>query len=538
MLALLAGSLACTQALADDWRYRVRPGDTVWDLSRKYLRPDVPWQRLQAHNGVEDPQALVPGSVFRIPVAWLRRRPAEAVVVALTGPVEASASGRFHDAAPAVEGMRLAGGSALRTGPGASLTVELADGSRLQVQADSELHFDQLSAYGATGMVDTRLRLPRGRASHSVRPSRGPASRYVVDMPGMSTSVRGTEFRVASEDGRPRAEVLEGRVQAQGGPRRVLLAEGRGTTLDAAGHARPATALLPAADLSQWPRELHDLPARLSWPAVEGAQGYRLQASAHEDFRTLLQDESFDTAEAWLRLREEGPVFVRVRAIDAQGLEGRDAQATMLVAAQPAPPFAIAPADGGHAEAPRPRLQWSGSADPARRYRVEVAGDAGFASPLAAGSGLRGTRWRVPVDLPPGRYAWRVGSIDATGREGPWSDPQPFELHAPGEGPSTETSQADGVLQLRWRGEAEGVRYQVQVARDAAFERGMFEREVDGNSVALEGLRAGTWHVRVRALEDDGHAHPWGPTEVVKTGCLPCRILAGAGAAAVLLLVL
>ena len=58
-LALL---LASVPGRAQDWSYRVRPGDTVWDLSGKYLRRDIPWQRLQAHNRIEDPYRLPPAS--------------------------------------------------------------------------------------------------------------------------------------------------------------------------------------------------------------------------------------------------------------------------------------------------------------------------------------------------------------------------------------------------------------------------------------------------------------------------------------------
>ena len=36
-------------------------------------------------------------------------------------------------------------------------------------------------------------------------------------------------------------------------------------------------------------------------------------------------------------------------------------------------------------------------------------------------------------------------------------------------------------------------------------------------------------------VDDDGFTHPYGPTQVLKTGCLPCRVLAGAGIVLVLL---
>src|SRR5690606_22341697 len=161
---LLAAAFLSATAQAQEWRYRVRPGDTVWDLARMYTRPDVPWERLQSHNNIDDPYHLVPASVVLFPAEWLRRQPATAKVIAVIGAAEASGSGRFDDAISVTEGLRLAAGAALRTPPDASLTLEFADGSRLQLQGDSELHFDRLSAYGATGMVDTRLRLPRGRA--------------------------------------------------------------------------------------------------------------------------------------------------------------------------------------------------------------------------------------------------------------------------------------------------------------------------------------------------------------------------------------
>ena len=48
----------------------------------------------------------------------------------------------------------------------------------------------------------------------------------------------------------------------------------------------------------------------------------------------------------------------------------------------------------------------------------------------------------------------------------------------------------------------------------------------------------GTWYLRVQAVDDDGFEHPFGPTQSVKLGCTPCRVLAGAGGVLLLLLAL
>jgi hypothetical protein len=35
---------------ADDWIYTTRPDDTLWDISKKYLKSANYWKRLQQHN--------------------------------------------------------------------------------------------------------------------------------------------------------------------------------------------------------------------------------------------------------------------------------------------------------------------------------------------------------------------------------------------------------------------------------------------------------------------------------------------------------
>lgn len=50
MLCALLLLLLPGVAGAQDWNYRVRPGDTLWDLGGLYLKPSVRWQQLQQHN--------------------------------------------------------------------------------------------------------------------------------------------------------------------------------------------------------------------------------------------------------------------------------------------------------------------------------------------------------------------------------------------------------------------------------------------------------------------------------------------------------
>ena len=66
-------------------------------------------------------------------------------------------------------GMSLGSGASLKTSPDASLSLQFADGSRLQLLGDSELLLDRLTRFGRSGMVDTRLRLRGGGPKRAIR---------------------------------------------------------------------------------------------------------------------------------------------------------------------------------------------------------------------------------------------------------------------------------------------------------------------------------------------------------------------------------
>ncbi|MGL4692291.1 MAG: FecR family protein, partial [Stenotrophomonas maltophilia] len=289
LLVLVAVMLSAAPVLAQDWTYRVRPGDTIWDLSARYLKPSIAWEQLQSHNGIADPYRLPPGSQLRFPVAWLQVQPAPARVLAVRGPVQSLTEGQPRR--DVIEGDLLRIGQELLTGEDASVTVVFADDSRLQLRERSRLRFDQLSRYGRTGMVDTRLRLEQGRASNRVTPANGPASRYIIDAPTATSSVRGTVFRVsAGQDGRGAAtEVLEGRVQVGNPHGQRLVTRGQATrspSLD----TRPAglEALLPAPVLATEPQRLATLPAAVAWQPVNGAAGYRVEVVRADQPEVLL----------------------------------------------------------------------------------------------------------------------------------------------------------------------------------------------------------------------------------------------------------
>lgn len=520
---------------AQDWNYRVRPGDTLWDLGARHLKAGIDWRRLQAHNRIADPYHLPPGTRMRFPIGWLRIEPAKARVIAVRGAVNVLAS----DTAPArlvSEGMRLGIGSRLETGPNASATLEFADGSRLMVKDNSAIVFDELSSYGATGMVDTRMRLQRGRTFNRVIPAKGPASRYIIETPSATSSVRGTRFRVsAGDEGESDAtEVLEGRVQVGAQHRQVLVMPGFGSLAGTGAAPSAPIRLLPTPSLIDAASVLEQLPATVAWTPVPGASAYRVEVVRDDAPEVLL----FESRVAATQLRIDdlpaGRQRLLVRAIADNGLSGHDLVQVFTVNDQPAPPLTLRPIDGETLHQPRPRFEWARAAD-AERTRVQIARDDGFAQPLIDEE-VKGLRLRHEHALAPGAYYWRVASRDGNGRLGRFGNALPFTVSDAPVDPGLQPPQAaKGLLTLRWQQGAPGQRYRVQIARKPDFARPLLEQVVDVPQVELPRPGGGTWHVRVQTLEDDGYAAPYGPTQEIR---LPCRLCYAGGAAGAVLLLL
>lgn len=534
----LAFALSCAwvaQAAAQDWTYRIRPGDTLWDLSGEYLKPGIPWQRLQSHNRISNPYQLPPGSTLRFPLAWLYAQPAKARVVAVQGQATVETAGNGMPATVA-QGMALGIGAVLRTSKDATLSLEFADGSRLLLQGDSELHLDQMSRYGKSGMVDTRLRLQRGRITNTVKPSPGATPGFIVDTPNASSAVRGTKFRMDSDSDSTRTEVVEGNVAVNAGHYGRLVGKGYGTVV-AAGQASPirAVKLLPAPDLSGVPARLNGMRAQLQWPAVDGAQHYRVEVSRSAAFETLLLDIEAAGAGTRLPVLEDGNHYLRVRAIDARGLEGNDASAAFLVETLPEPPFAIAPAAGSIVRDPQPELRWTSAAD-AATYRVEIADNPAFDSATALRVPASSNAARIDPPLPPGTYYWRIASDAANGRQGPYSDPLAFTLRPLVEAGEIGHESSDSrEVTFRWRAGAPGQRYRFQLSRTQDFARPRVDQYVAEPQVTLPKLPAGTWYLRAQAIDSDGYAAPFPPAQSVQVPCRACSALVGTGALLILL---
>lgn len=474
-----------------EWRYTVRPGDTLIGIGRAYLNQPEDWRQLQRLNNVINPHRLMPGSGLRVPLVLLKQQPAPAKVVSVSGQVTVTLPG-----------------AAIQSRNG-SAVIEFADGSRLIIQPNSSLRLDTLSVYAGGGMVDTRVRLQQGRAELSANPRKQQGNRLQVITPSAVAAVRGTVFRVSADEAVMREETLEGQVGVGASGQEVVVANAQGTLAETGKPPKPPVALLGSPDVSKLPAKLDRYPLRFPLPELKGAENWAGQIAPDAGFGAiLLEKESKGPVLAFAEL-PDGKYFLRLRGVDGLGLHGLDSLHAFEVDAHPFPPLPGNPANESKVRVAQPVMDWTQSQE-ASRYRIQLSRDTAFGN-LLAQEVLEKASYQ-PAALQEGEYFWRVASIDAAGEQGPYTDVRRFTYKpapgAPDLGNSAIQIGEDSV-RIELPALPSGQQYETIFAKDANLKQVVWQGKPDGLKLALPRPDAGTYYLGARGVEADGTSGPY-----------------------------
>ena len=409
-------------------------------------------------------------------------------------------------------GLFLQSGDTLHTGPDSNVTLEFGDGSRLLLQADSQLSVDTLRAYGPSNLVDTLLRLEQGRVESQVTPRPASGPRYEIWTPAAASAVRGTRYRLGMDPATAtaRAEVLEGAVAFQGRQKNRTVPKGFGAFAETGKPPLPPVPLLAPPNVAGLPPVVTRVPIQLGFSASKGAVAYRAQIAPTDRFETLLFDGVSPSPSVRGPDLPDGDYVLRVRAVDARGLEGRDAYHPFRLHARPEPPFLIQPAHQGAVLEQSLIFEWSEPQN-AAAYHFQLAEDERFAAPLLDVADYPKSRLTPDRPLEPRHYYWRVAVRDSAGREGPFGDPQSFRLQPTPQLQPPEVT-ADSMT-FRWSAGLPGQRYQFQLAKDVNFEDIVVSSEVSEPQLTIPRPESGFHYLRMRSVEADGYVGPYGPVQ-------------------------
>jgi hypothetical protein len=341
LVAVIATASLCAHAQTPPREpsvpYVVKGSDKLLLLGKQLLINSSDWAEVARFNQLKDPNLIVAGQRLNIPVRFLRSVPGVSTVISVDGDVTLAG-------APVKAGDTVPVGSAVKTGAGSLAVLELADGSRIKVMPNTLTAIVTSTNYpmrdsskaGTSNWFSGLMRLTSGALEAVASKTAKRATELQIQTQTSTVGVRGTEFRVAYDDpasGGARTEVLEGKVRADNPAQQTGadLPMGTGAVIKPAEAKVNVVKLLPAPDLSSTNADLVRPQVQLALPVLPGAAAFRVQVSDTEKFDKILSDVKVDSDPAnanaafvALASVPVGPWVVRVRGIDAQGLEGFD----------------------------------------------------------------------------------------------------------------------------------------------------------------------------------------------------------------------
>ncbi|MGN6667402.1 MAG: FecR domain-containing protein, partial [Trinickia sp.] len=311
-------------------------GDTLYEVAQRYLTDVKGWRALARLNHVSAPRRLPAGMILRLPVALLRRDSMAAHIVALSGRVTSRVRAHFAGAAalPLLPGRVLGENDIVSTGDDGFATLELDDGSYVSIAPNSSIVLSTLRKMVITGIEDHVIELQRGEVSNQVTHAKHSGDQFEVRTPSIVAGVRGTQFRVNALPSMTAVEVLDGTV-AVGATAHAhqgtatgedtpsqFVGAGEGSATPNQGAIGAPSPLLPAPQLVDPGKVQDGKVVTFNVAAASGASGYRVQIARDADLLDLIRDTRVRAPTATFSDVPDGTYFVRVSAIDANGLEG------------------------------------------------------------------------------------------------------------------------------------------------------------------------------------------------------------------------
>ena len=246
-----------------------------------------------------------------------------------------------------------------------------------------------------------------------------------------------------------------------------------------------------------------------NWDPVPDAIKYKIQLSTKEDFSsTVFSVNTTTNTYPYLTSLISGKTYYwRIRAL--VGVSWTDWESHRFYSMDPLAAPGLAAPENGSLRYPNFTLAWY-SVTNAVQYQLQLARDSAFTDLVFKGK--VSDTFKDFSDLAPGKYYWRVKSIEAGGLKSPWSQVRQFtvvKVFTPVVvSPGNEVTVNPDVT-LTWEAAEFATQYKLQVSKDAAFTKLIVDEKTTALSKALTGLAARNYYWRVRAFTADGFKSPW-----------------------------
>ena len=184
--------------------HTVIAGDTLWDLSKKYLGNPLNYTQIKQANNIDSEYALQPGQELQ----FISARFYPGIVTGVTGQAY-SLSGTAKK--PLRKGFIIEQGSLIQALEQSFVNLQFMNQVEVAIAPNSVVLFHS-AAQVQSAQLTPQLELQQGAAEFQVPALQSDYNKLEVLTPYLTLGVRGTHFRVKHADGVMLSEVLSGQV--------------------------------------------------------------------------------------------------------------------------------------------------------------------------------------------------------------------------------------------------------------------------------------------------------------------------------------
>lgn len=316
---LAAAAAAAAQEFQD---VTVKPGETLWEISQRYLDDPARWDEIVRHNPklAGDPTAALPGMILRVPIKLLKATLRAAVLSYVEGEILYKAKEK-NKWVKARKGLALFPGDALKTREWSRARIMFPHGSVLNLDSRSEALIQPVE-----GGPDLALLQGTLKARHLKLSAGGVA---------VAPQSEETIYEVTALEGAPvKVQVFSGSTTVAANGVVTTVSSGLETEVPAGGEPRePRPLPEPLASLARRSMEKESVTTdlglfTLDLDALEtGAalSGFRVQLARTPDFSEIVLARTFDPEER-IDLGgsvDSGVYYWRAAPIDLLGKTGK-----------------------------------------------------------------------------------------------------------------------------------------------------------------------------------------------------------------------
>lgn len=334
----------------------IASGDTLASIAKRELDRAGFAPQLAEFNQLLNDAPLVPGDIIRIPIhvpgrgefarvvfvkgkAYTERQPENpdsqataSQVPAQSGSADTAITGQY--ALPQKQLKRddeITVGDTVYTGVDGFVSIEFSSGSVINLQPETEATLSRLNCLPKDDSCIIEVQALRGEVNSDVENRDSQPVDFRITTPYASAAVRGTMFDLSARPDALRVGVTEGSVGLSALNQTVDLAPGFGSLVKEGEAPGQPVELLPSPVFKRVPARLSPEDI-ISWWPFSLANSYEAKLSNDEQGNQTLASFSVSADNIGFDSIPAGDYFLRLRAIDSNGLQGFPANTRLTLA--------------------------------------------------------------------------------------------------------------------------------------------------------------------------------------------------------------